>query len=164
LKLEEAWHHFLSPRDQEKYLQPGMRGVDLGAAPGGWTWQLVKRHIHVYAVDNGPMNEDLMESGLVDHIREDGFLYWPQKSVDWLVCDMVEKPIRVAHLMAKWLATGKAKHIVFNLKLPMKKRYPELQKCFAAIDESMEGQAYRLNTKQLYHDREEVTCYLRLVD
>jgi 23S rRNA (cytidine2498-2'-O)-methyltransferase len=41
LKLEEAWHHFI-PRDQwDERLHSDMTGVDLGAAPGGWTWQLV---------------------------------------------------------------------------------------------------------------------------
>ena len=37
LKLEEAWHHFI-PRDQwDERLHSDMTGVDLGAAPGGWT-------------------------------------------------------------------------------------------------------------------------------
>ena len=32
-----------------------MVGVDLGACPGGWTYQLVKRGLFVYAVDHGKM-------------------------------------------------------------------------------------------------------------
>ncbi|PKL99609.1 MAG: 23S rRNA (cytidine(2498)-2'-O)-methyltransferase RlmM, partial [Gammaproteobacteria bacterium HGW-Gammaproteobacteria-9] len=90
LKLEEAWHHFI-PRDQwDARLAAGMTGVDLGAAPGGWTWQLVNRHIKVSAVDNGPMNADLMDSGLVEHFRADGFTFRPKRPVDWMVCDIVE--------------------------------------------------------------------------
>src|SRR3569833_3229528 len=38
LKLEEAFLCLLTPEEQEASLQPGMRAVDLGAAPGGWTW------------------------------------------------------------------------------------------------------------------------------
>ncbi|WP_285527584.1 SAM-dependent methyltransferase, partial [Escherichia coli] len=49
--------------------------VDLGAAPGGWTWQLVNREMRVTAVDNGPMAENLMYSGLVDHQKVDGYQY-----------------------------------------------------------------------------------------
>src|SRR3546814_1126995 len=49
LKLEEAWHHFI-PRDQwDERLHSDMTGVDLGAAPGGWTWQLVNRGMLVTA-------------------------------------------------------------------------------------------------------------------
>ena len=77
-----------------------------GAAPGGWSWQLVQRGMQVVAIDNGPMDQALMESGQVTHLREDAFAYKPQRPVDWLVCDMVEKPARVAQLMERWLARG----------------------------------------------------------
>lgn len=163
LKLEEAWLHFLKDEQQEQELRAGMTAVDLGAAPGGWTWQFVKRSIRVAAVDNGPMNQDLMNSGIVEHLKVDGFSYWPQKSVNWLVCDMVEKPIRIADLMVKWVAEGKSERALFNLKLPMKKRYQEVQKCFALIDEKMAGQKYTLQAKHLFHDREEITVLLRKV-
>ncbi|EDY87669.1 RNA 2-O-ribose methyltransferase, SAM-dependent domain [gamma proteobacterium HTCC5015] len=167
LKLEEAWRHFLSPAKRKAYLQPGMKAVDLGAAPGGWTWQLVNQDIRVAAIDNGPMDEALMDSGLVEHIQEDGFKYWPQKKVDWLVCDMVEKPIRVADLMAHWLLKRRCEFAIFNLKLPMKKRYEEVQRCFdrmrEILDDAQEGDEaaqYQLRAKQLYHDREEITVFI----
>lgn len=165
LKLEEAFVHFLG-EDCAKTLQPGMKAVDLGAAPGGWTWQLTKRHLRVAAVDNGPMDADLLASGLVDHVRADGFRYRPVKPVDWLVCDMVVQPSRIAELMARWLAEGWTRRAVFNLKLPMKKRYEELKLCRALIEEKLAraGVPFRLAFRQLYHDREEVTGYLARSD
>jgi len=161
LKLEEAILHFLTEAERDQWLAPAMTAVDLGAAPGGWTWQLVHRHLRVTAVDNGPMDAKLMDSGLVEHRREDGFRYRPDRPVDWVVCDMVEKPMRVAALMADWLAGGHARHAIFNLKLPMKKRYAELQKCLAHIEMALSetGRDFRLACKQLYHDREEVTVF-----
>ncbi|MBK6435110.1 MAG: hypothetical protein IPF83_04000 [Rhodanobacteraceae bacterium] len=33
---------------------------------------------------------------MVDHLRADGFRYQPNKAVEWMVCDMVEQPIKVA--------------------------------------------------------------------
>lgn len=163
LKLEEALHVFLTEQQREQHLRPGMRAVDLGAAPGGWTWQLVRRHLHVTAVDNGPMDAALLDSGLVEHRREDGFRYRPPKPVDWMVCDMVEQPGRVAHLVGSWVAQGWCRESIFNLKLPMKKRYQEVQRCAAIIDELLAGAGmrYSLAFKQLYHDREEVTGYLQ---
>jgi 23S rRNA (cytidine2498-2'-O)-methyltransferase len=65
LKLEEAWHHFISAEEWDQRLPPGMRSVDLGAAPGGWTWQLAQRGMFVEAIDNGSMDQALMDSGQV---------------------------------------------------------------------------------------------------
>ena len=160
LKLEEALLFFLG--DDPKSLQPGMKAVDLGAAPGGWTWQLVKRSIRVTAVDNGPMDRELMDSGIVEHLRVDGFRYFPAKPVDWLVCDMVEQPSRIATLIGRWMAGGHCRNAMFNLKLPMKKRYEELKQCRATIEETLDNAEvpFKLAFKQLYHDREEVTGYL----
>ena len=158
LKLEEAFLVLLSEAERETLLRPGMRAVDLGASPGGWTWQLVRRSIHVIAVDNGPMDERLMQSGLVEHRREDGFRFRPAKPVDWLVCDMVEQPIRVAELVRAWFEAGACRHAVFNLKLPMKKRYLEVQRCLDALRAPF-GDRITLRAKQLYHDREEITVF-----
>lgn len=165
LKLEEAWHHFIPAEEWDFRLAPGMKAVDLGAAPGGWTWQLVQRSIYVEAVDNGPMDKDLMESGLVEHMLSDGFVYEPRKPVDWLVCDIVDKPARVAAMVTRWFAKGLCREAVFNLKLPMKQRYAEVQKLRERIVSELEslGMKVSLEFKQLYHDREEVTGHLRIL-
>jgi len=163
LKLEEALLVLLDESERERWLKPGMRAVDLGASPGGWTWQLVARSLHVTAVDNGPMDGALLASGLVDHLRADGFRYRPQKPVDWLVCDMVEQPRRVAALMADWLASGQCRHAIFNLKLPMKKRHDEVQLCLTLVADAIAaaGKRGELRARQLYHDREEITVFAR---
>lgn len=155
LKLEEAFAVLLDEDERARWLKPGMTAVDLGAAPGGWTWQLVRRSIRVTAVDNGPMDRALLDSGLVAHRREDGFRYRPPKPVDWLVCDMVEQPRRVADLVARWLEQGWCRHTIFNLKLPMKKRFDETTRCL----EQIRAGARLVRAKQLYHDREEITVF-----
>lgn len=163
LKLEEAWHHFI-PRDQwDQRLAPGMTAVDLGASPGGWTWQLVNREIEVMAVDNGPMNEALLETGLVGHYRADGFAFRPKRSVDWMVCDIVEKPAKNAALLETWIGEGLCREAVVNLKLPMKQRYTEVKRLLERIADGLAERGVKANIgcKQLYHDREEVTCHLR---
>jgi 23S rRNA (cytidine2498-2'-O)-methyltransferase len=163
LKLEEALLTLLDADERERWLKPGMTAVDLGAAPGGWTWQLVRRSIRVTAVDNGPMDQKLIDSGLVTHLREDGFRYRPAQAVDWLVCDMVEQPRKVAARMAEWLAGGWCRQAIFNLKLPMKKRFDEVQLCRAMIEETVAAAGKRMEWRasQLYHDREEITVFAR---
>jgi 23S rRNA (cytidine2498-2'-O)-methyltransferase len=157
LKLEEAFLVLLSSMERERWLKPGMTAVDLGASPGGWTWQLVHRSIRTTAIDNGPMDRALLQSGIVTHLREDGFRYRPRKPVDWLVCDMVEQPKRIAALVAGWLHDGACKYAMFNLKLPMKKRYDETRACLDAI----RTVAVDVRARQLYHDREEITAFAR---
>lgn len=164
LKLEEAWHHFIPAGEWDLRLAAGMRAVDLGAAPGGWTWQLVKRGMFVDAVDNGPMDEQLMESGQVNHERVDGFVYRPPKPVHWLVCDIADKPARVAHLITGWALRGDCREAVFNLKLPMKQRYAEVTKLAQRMADQLAdaGLDAEIRFRQLYHDREEVTGHLRV--
>ncbi len=162
MKLAEAIEVFMDRSEQTRLLRSGMQAVDLGAAPGGWTWQLIQRGIRVTAVDNGPMKGVLAHHPLVQHLKQDGFKYAPRKAVDWLVCDMVEQPSKVATLIGAWFAAGWCKHAIFNLKLPMKKRVDALDSALGGIRKRLdeEGINYRMMAKQLYHDREEVTVFL----
>jgi 23S rRNA (cytidine2498-2'-O)-methyltransferase len=163
LKLEEAFHVFLPQDDFARLLKPGMTAVDLGAAPGGWTWQFVSRGMRVVAVDNGRIDGQLLLTGLVQHIRGDGFAFAPKRPVDWMACDIVEQPSRIALLVAQWVARKWCKYSIFNLKLPMKKRYEEMNRCREIIRSELEkgGIRYELSIKQLYHDREEVTGFIK---
>lgn len=163
LKLEEAWHYFI-PREQwDERLSDEMTGVDLGAAPGGWTYQLVKRGMLVTAIDNGPMAESLMDTGLVQHLMVDGFTWKPRQPVDWMVCDIVEKPARNAALLETWIGEGLCREAVVNLKLPMKQRYAEVRRLLQRLEDAFAARKIKVSIacKQLYHDREEVTCHLR---
>ncbi len=164
LKLDEAFQTFVTD-NQDDRLQPGLQAVDLGACPGGWTYQLVRRGMFVQAVDNGAMDEALMETGQVRYFAEDGFKFEPKKkNVYWLVCDMIEQPQRVAKLIARWLVRGWCKEAIFNLKLPMKQRYTSVMQAKAVIDQVMteHGLNYHWQAKHLYHDREEITVHLQL--
>jgi 23S rRNA (cytidine2498-2'-O)-methyltransferase len=160
LKLAEALALFVGEDDLATRMRPGMTAVDLGASPGGWTWQLVRRGLHVTAVDNGPMDAALLDTGQVAHRREDGFGFRPPAPVDWLVCDMVESPSRVCALVSRWVAQGWCREAIFNLKLPMKKRWEEVERARGIVAESLAGAPYRLRMKHLYHDREEITAWL----
>lgn len=166
LKLEEAFHLFIPYDEWDERLSSGMQAVDLGAAPGGWTYQLVKRHMMVCAVDNGSMNRALMETGQVKHLQEDGFKFVPRRiNVNWLVCDMVEKPVKVTQLMANWLINGWCREAIFNLKLPMKKRYLAVKQNLEFLAETLKKNHIHaiIQAKQLYHDREEITVHVQRI-
>ncbi|AWX13705.1 23S rRNA (cytidine(2498)-2'-O)-methyltransferase RlmM [Mergibacter septicus] len=167
LKLEEAINLFLSPIEQKQRMNEEKYAVDLGACPGGWTYQLVKRGMFVYAVDHGKMATSLHETGRIEHCMEDGFKFQPPKrrKIDWLVCDMVEQPSRITRLMLKWLINGWCNEMIFNLKLPMKKRYNEVKQCLELIENTLQKQQinYKLQAKHLYHDREEISVHIHLI-
>src|SRR5699024_7210463 len=157
LKLEEAWHEFI-PRDQwPTRLAEGMQAADLGAAPGGWTWQLVNRGMQVHAIDNGPMNPELMASGMVTHLRKDGSTWIPPRRLDWLVCDIVDKPSRVIDMMTRWLARRWCREAIFNLKLPMKRRWLAVRDGLVRLQATLGQAGVRADIacRHLYHDREE---------
>ena len=162
LKLAEAFEVFLSADEKTQWIKAGMHAVDLGAAPGGWTWHLVQLGMQVVAVDNGPLKGVVAEHPSVQHLRQDGFRYRPKHSVDWLVCDMIEQPGRVAALVSDWIVSGATTRAIFNLKLPMKKRLEALAEALSGVRAVLDkkGMKYRLQAKQLYHDREEVTVFL----
>ena len=156
-KLAEALSVFLTDTERANWLREGRTAVDLGAAPGGWTWQLVHHGLHVTAIDNGALDPVLLTSHQVEHLHADGFHWRPKHPVDWVVCDMIEKPMRIAQLMADWLREGHAQRAIFNLKLPMKKRREEVLACRALLEQSLAKTDLHWRARQLYHDREEVT-------
>ena len=120
---------------------------------------MARQGLRVNAIDNGSLSEAAMATGLIEHIRADGFSYRPNKPVDWLLCDMVEQPSRIAELVGLWFVRGQCRHAIFNLKLPMKKRYQEYKQCLKTLRGMLaqSGLAYQLKGRQLYHDRDEIT-------
>ncbi|WP_240096133.1 23S rRNA (cytidine(2498)-2'-O)-methyltransferase RlmM [Thermomonas flagellata] len=158
LKLEEALRVLLTEAERARLLQDGMRAADLGAAPGGWTWVLTRHGLRVTAIDNGPLRPHVLETGKVQHLRADGFSWQPPQPLDWMVCDMVEQPRRVAERMATWLREGWCRQAIFNLKLPMKKRWQETRLCLDLFARQA-GRPLTLRARQLYHDREEITVF-----
>ncbi|MEZ9522526.1 23S rRNA (cytidine(2498)-2'-O)-methyltransferase RlmM [Enterovibrio norvegicus] len=164
LKLEEAFHAFIPKEEWDERLAPGMKAVDLGACPGGWTYQLVKRSMFIHAVDNGQMAESLMETGQVKYHAADGFKFEPpRKNITWLVCDMIEKPYRVAPLIGKWLVARWAVETIFNLKLPMSRRYEQVTEDIGNLKKQLieNGVKFDIQVKHLFHDRDEVTVHIR---
>lgn len=158
LKLEEALLVLLDEDERARLVQPGMTAADLGAAPGGWTWVLTREHLRISSVDNGPLRQHVLDTGLVEHLRADGFHWKPSQPLDWMVCDMVEQPRRVAERMATWVREGWCRHTIFNLKLPMKKRWDETRLCLDLFREQAQ-RPLTVRARQLYHDREEITVF-----
>lgn len=138
---------------------PGEVCVDLGAAPGGWSWTLLERRTKVIAVDPAELRPDIARHRSLTHHKASAFQYAPEMPVDWLFCDMAWKPLEVAQLLAKWGRRRWARMLVANLKLPMKRKAETVLDLRAVI---AAGGWRRVRTRQLYHDRDEITLTAHL--
>ncbi len=134
--------------------EPGDVCVDIGAAPGGWSWVLLQRGAKVYAVDPAQLAPSLRNKKNLTHLRADAFHFDPGEPVDWLFSDMAWRPLEAAALLAKWGRRGWARLLVANIKLPMKKK---AEYVFRVREILTEGGWTDVRARQLYHDRDEVT-------
>lgn len=153
LKLEEAFQ--LMDRQPQK----NETAVDLGAAPGGWTYALVRRGCRVTAVDHGPMKLPPHEPGWgkVRHIKANGITFEPPPDlcpVDWLVSDMLVAPGVVLGLLRRWIGARRMHFFVCNVKIPQQNPYAAVK----PLEEFLSAQRnLEFRLKQLYHDRREIT-------
>ena len=128
--------------------------VDLGAAPGGWSWLLLEKRARVIAVDPARMDAELMRNPRLRHVQGNAFEYEPEEPVDWLFCDMAYRPLEVAQMLGRWARRRHTRLLIANFKLPMKRKVEMVERIRGHLAES--GFA-GLRTRQLYHDREEIT-------
>lgn len=147
-KVEEALHWLgMSP-------EAGEVCVDLGAAPGGWSWALLDKRCRVIAVDPAELTPEVRAHPKLVHEKASAFGYAPPEPVDWLFCDMAWRPVEVARMLAKWARRGWARVLVSNVKLPMKQKAAIVRE----VREVVHGGGWRrVRTRQLYHDRDEIT-------
>ncbi len=153
LKVEEAY--IALGREP----QAGETVVDLGAAPGGWSYSAAKRGAHVIAIDNGPLKGGALNPALIEHRLEDAFGFRPPNGTvyDWMFCDLVDEPHHVMqNLAGPWLANGWCRRFVINLKFGHVDALALLREIRAAgspFAQHVDG----LRVLHLYHDREEFT-------
>ncbi len=112
LKLWEAFTRLgVRPRAGELCL-------DLGAAPGGWTWVLAKLGARVIAVDKAALDPAVAAMPGVEWRNESAFALDPAhfQRIDWLCADIICYPPRLLALVQRWRATGNVRNFVCTLK------------------------------------------------
>ncbi len=152
LKLEEAFGVLgCEP-------QAGETVVDLGAAPGGWSFCAAKRGASVLALDNGPLKGAALGHPLIEHEQADAFRYTPPpgRPCDWLLCDVVDDPDKVLALLERWVAQRACRRFVVNLKFGRTDPLPLLRRA-TGPQSPLARACVLLRARHLFHDREEVT-------
>ncbi|MBY5164107.1 SAM-dependent methyltransferase [Salsipaludibacter albus] len=100
--------------------QPGRddRCLDLGAAPGGWTWLLARTAGEVVAVDKAPLEPRVAALPNVTWQEGSAFALAPEDvgPVDWWCSDIVAYPDRLLDLATRWLESGLVHNLVCTIK------------------------------------------------
>jgi 23S rRNA (cytidine2498-2'-O)-methyltransferase len=114
--------------------------VDLGAAPGSWTYVAARRGAQVTAVDRAELRPDLARLRNVKFEQGDAFRFEPKAAADWLLCDVIAAAERSADLLTTWLRKRWCRRFVVTLKVDdtgsigvlsrLKRELPELTREF----------------------------------
>jgi 23S rRNA (cytidine2498-2'-O)-methyltransferase len=152
-KLLEAERTFNLPLDRFSH------ALDLGAAPGGWSSVLLERGLKVTAVDPAEMDKSLELHPNLRHIRRNAAdVSFAPGSFDLLVCDMSWDPHhtqRIVSELAPAISAGGSGLI--TLKLMYRKPVQTIQELVE--DYSLHFDVRQV--KQLFHNREEVTMWVK---
>ena len=153
-KLLEAFEVF------DIKLPPRGVALDLGASPGGWTRVLRQRGQYVTAVDPGALDERVASDPGVRHKRmtAEAYLRDEPDQFDVIVNDMRMDGRDSARLMAAY-ARLLYPHgmVIMTLKLPEARRMPILEHALDIL-----RTVYTVaGARQLFHNRSEITLYLR---
>jgi 23S rRNA (cytidine2498-2'-O)-methyltransferase len=133
--------------------QPGEHCLDLGAAPGGWTWAIARLGASVLAIDRALLDPAVAAMPGVRHLRGDAFACpLPDVPVDWLCSDVIAYPERLLELVARWIAAGAARRIICTLKFQGATDHPAAE-AFAAIPGG--------RVVHLFHNKHELTFLWR---
>jgi 23S rRNA (cytidine2498-2'-O)-methyltransferase len=130
--------------------QPGEKCLDLGAAPGGWTWALAQLGALVVAVDKAPVAPAVARLPGVSMRLESAFALDPahEAPVDWLFSDVIAYPSRLLTLVRAWIEAGRAGRIMCTLKFQGATDH-EAAEAFAAIPGG--------RLVHLFHNKHELT-------
>jgi hypothetical protein len=145
-KLEEAWQWMSAAPG------PGETCVDLGAAPGSWTYAAARRGATVFALDRAPLAPHVARLPGVTAVAGNAFTYEPPRPVDWLLSDIICEPERAVALVEEWLP--RARRLVVTIKFKGRDRYGALAALGPIFDRAQPAFA---RIKQLASNKNEVT-------
>ena len=137
----------------ERYPTSGDSALDLGASPGGWTYVLQSLGAAVTAVDKAPLDPKIATLQRVHFLNQSAFALDPdtvEKTYDWVLSDIACYPDRAYALIMKWIASGKAKQMIFTIKLQGKTELNTIKQ-FQAIPNS--------RIINMYYNKHEATFF-----
>lgn len=135
------------------------KALDIGAAPGGWTSFLLERGLEVTAVDPAKMDATLLASPKLTFLKKNaGDVRFREGEFDLLVCDMSWSPKLMSRLVSDLLySLQSGGTAIVTVKLLHKKPLALIKE---VIDTFERSRMQIQRSKQLFHNREEITLYM----
>ncbi len=129
------------------------RVIDMGAAPGGWSWVLRQLGCDVIAVDKGKM--ELAADPKLEILQQDVYKLNPHDfDVEWLFCDMITEPVRLLEMATVWLSAKSQLKMVCTIKYKGRSDFDILRK-FRELSPTSQF-------VHLYHNKHEITWLVNM--
>lgn len=139
LKLQEAFIRMptLFPEEEIELPKSGVKCLDAGASPGGWTWVLRKLCATITAIDRAELAPRFASDRYINFLKHDAFTLKPSElgSFDWIFSDVICYPERLYEWVQMWRETGDFDKMICTIKLQGEDNWPVIEK-FAAIPNS----------------------------
>ena len=132
--------------------------LDLGAAPGGWSWVALQKGARVWAVDRADLSPDVARHERLTHVKADAFTWTPERMPTWLLCDVIAEPERSLDVAKRALTSRSLKGLVVTLKLKQPVSLKLLDEARAVAQRT---QGFFGRCKHLAANKLEVTLMMR---
>lgn len=133
--------------------------LDIGAAPGGWTSLLLERGLKVTAIDPAELHSSLLQHSKLTYLQQNASAAsFSVNEFDLLVCDMSWSPRQMSKLVEDLIyALQSQGTAIITAKLMHKKSFQTVREICKFLEPKLE----LIRAKQLFHNREELTLFLR---
>ncbi|MBC7712783.1 MAG: hypothetical protein H7177_05565 [Rhizobacter sp.] len=115
----------------------GMKTIDVGSCPGGWTWVLQTVGTNVVSVDKAPLDPKIAALPNIEFKQESAFGLRPQHvgHLDWFFSDIICYPDKLLELVTRWMESGLVDNFACTIKFQKPTDFETLFK-FKAIPHS----------------------------
>ncbi len=134
----------------KKWPQKGEKCLEIGAAPGSWSYVLASLETQLTCCDRSPLDPSLDAFSNIHFIKGDAFSLTPDKvgPVDWLFSDVICFPDKLYSYIQLWLDAKACRNFLCTLKFQEGVSLDILHS-FASIEGSQ--------IVHLYHNKHELT-------
>ena len=98
--------------------EAGMKVIDVGSCPGGWTWVLQTVGASVVSVDKAPLDPRIAALPNIEFKQESAFGLRPQHvgQLNWFFSDIICYPDKLLELVTRWKESGLVDNFACTIK------------------------------------------------
>lgn len=143
----KLWEVFAT---QELKIKQDDCALEIGAAPGGWSWVLSQYFKKVYTFDRADLAPQIKKIKNITHVQGDAFKINPDeyKDVTWFFSDLICTPEKIYETIEFWLAHSRVRNFVCTIKFKGDTPFEVIDKLLKIPDSKI---------VRLYHNKNEVT-------